>query len=251
MVKPKKALGQHFLRDLNAAKRIVDALEPLRPTQLMEIGAGEGVLTLRLLPNFPDLHIIEIDEESVTHLSREFLIAPEKLHHVDFLRWPIPAGDWVIIGNFPYNISSQIVFRMLEHRDRVRGMVGMFQKEVAKRITSPSGSKDYGILSVLCQTFYEVEYLFTVEAGAFFPPPKVRSGVIRLKRKAGYVPDCDEAFLFTLVKTAFNQRRKMLRNSVKLYLNEGNTEAVSQYLEMRPEQLGFEDFVTLARLLKP
>ncbi|MEZ4721015.1 MAG: 16S rRNA (adenine(1518)-N(6)/adenine(1519)-N(6))-dimethyltransferase RsmA [Flavobacteriales bacterium] len=251
MVKPKKSLGQHFLRDLNAAQRIVDAVEPLAPVLLMEIGPGEGVLTERLLPKYPELHIIEIDDESVAHLRKEYFLNPDRLHHVDFLKWPIPEGQWVIIGNFPYNISSQIVFKMLENREIVRGLVGMFQKEVAQRIASPPGSKDYGILSVLCQTFYDVEYLFTVEADAFFPPPKVQSGVIRVVRKKGYKPDCDERFLFTLVKQAFNQRRKMLRNSIKSFLNDSNQDAVSQYLEMRPEQLGFEDFVKLSRLLKP
>jgi len=250
-IRPKKALGQHFLRDGSVAQRIVDALEPLHPDLLLEIGPGEGVLTEKLLPKYPGLHIVEVDSESVAHLRSHYHLPPERLFHEDFLRWPIPAGRWVVIGNFPYNISSQIVFRILDHRDRVDGMVGMFQHEVAHRIASPAGSRDYGILSVLTQTFYNVEYLFTVEASAFFPPPKVRSGVIRMTRKKDYIPDCDERFLFTLVKTAFNQRRKMLRNSIRGYLTEANIGSVEEYLEKRPEQLDFEDFVKLSRRLKP
>lgn len=250
-VKPKKALGQHFLRDEDAVNRIVQALEPLHPGQLLEIGPGEGVLTEKLLPLYPGLHIVELDAESVAYLQSKYALGPDRLFHADFLRWPFPGGQWVVVGNFPYNISSQIVFRILEHRDQVDGMVGMFQREVAQRIASPPGSRDYGILSVLCQTFYDVEYLFTLDEHAFFPPPKVKSGVIRLTRKKGYRPDCNEQFLFTLVKTAFNQRRKMMRNSIRAFLNETNTPLMSEYLEKRPEQLGFEDFVKLCRTLKP
>lgn len=250
-VKPKKALGQHFLRDDAVARRIVDALEPLHPDKLLEIGPGEGMLTEKLLPRYPGLRIVEVDEESVAHLRAVYHLDADRLFHEDFLRWKFPEGHWVVIGNFPYNISSQIVFRVLDHRDQVDGLVGMFQKEVAQRIASPPGSRDYGILSVLCQTFYRVEYLFTVGENAFFPPPKVKSGVLRMERKKDYTPDCDERFLFTLVKTAFNQRRKMLRNSIRAFLTEANTPGVSEYLEKRPEQLGFEDFVKLSRHLKP
>lgn len=251
MVKPKKALGQHFLRDADAAQRIVDAVSVLKPDLILEIGPGEGVLTERLLPRYPNLHIVEVDAESVAHLQQHYGLTSAQLFHADFLRWSFPEGKWVVIGNFPYNISSQIVFRLIEFRDQVECMVGMFQKEVAQRIASPPGSKDYGISSVLTQVYFDVEYLFTVEPGAFFPPPKVRSGVIRLVRKQDYRPDCDEKFLFTIVKTAFNQRRKMLRNSIKPFLNETNESAVSDYLTKRPEQLDFKDFVKLSRILKP
>jgi len=249
-VKPKKSLGQHFLRDLGAAQQIVDAAMPLSADQIIEIGPGEGVLTERLLPIYPNLHIVEIDLESVAHLQKTYNLS-DRLIHADFLKWTIPDGQWVIIGNFPYNISSQIVFRMLEHRNLVKGMVGMFQKEVAQRIASPAGSKEYGILSVLAQTFYEVEYLFTLNENAFYPPPKVKSGVIRLTRRVDFHPDCDEGFLFSVVKTAFNQRRKMLRNSIRQFLTDDNLESVSQYLEKRPEQLNYQEFVKLTKLLKP
>lgn len=251
MVKPKKALGQHFLRDEQVVDRIVEALEPIQPDQLLEVGPGEGVLTERLLPLYPKLHIVEVDAESVLHLRQQFAVYEDQLTHTDFLKWSLPDGTWTVIGNFPYNISSQIVFRILEHRDQVDGMVGMFQKEVAARIASPPGSKDYGILSVLTQCYYDVEYLFTVEPEAFFPPPKVRSGVIRMMRKTDDTPDCDETFFFKLVKMAFNQRRKMLRNSIKPFLTEDRAELISEYLTKRPEQLDFKDFVKLSRVLKP
>jgi 16S rRNA (adenine1518-N6/adenine1519-N6)-dimethyltransferase len=250
-VKPKKGLGQHFLRDLDAAQKIVDGIDALNPDLVLEIGPGEGVLTERLIPKHPNLHIIEIDGESIDYLRVRFPQIAESMYYDDVLQWNFPEGDWVVIGNFPYNISTQIVFKILENRDHVRGMVGMFQKEVAERIASPAGSKVYGILSVLTQTFYDVEYLFTLNEQAFSPPPKVKSGVIRLKRKENYNLECDERFLFQLVKLAFNQRRKMLRNSLKSYLTEDNRSSVEAYLEKRPEQLHFEDFVKLSVLLKP
>jgi 16S rRNA (adenine1518-N6/adenine1519-N6)-dimethyltransferase len=250
-IKPKKGLGQHFLRDFAVAQRIALSVDVLAPAQLLEIGPGEGVLTELLLPKYPQLSVIEIDSESVDHLRRAYPSLGERLHYDDFLKWTFPVGHWVIIGNFPYNISSQIIFRAIEQRSVVDGLVGMFQKEVAERIAAGPGSKTYGILSVLTQSYFDVEYLFTVDASAFHPPPKVQSGVIRLKRKTDYEPDCDEKFLFSIVKAAFNQRRKMLRNSVKAYLNESNMDAVEPYLTKRPEQLSFQDFAFLAKQLKP
>lgn len=250
-VKPKKSLGQHFLRDLNVAQQIASAVDTLEPSQILEIGPGEGVLTDRLLINYPDLNVIEIDSESVDHLRRTYPVLGDRLHYDDFLKWQFPAGKWVVIGNFPYNISSQIVFRTLENHEQVKGLVGMFQKEVAERIAAKPGSRTYGILSVLTQTYYDVEYLFTVDATAFLPPPKVQSGVIRMKRKMDYIPDCDEKFLFSIVKSAFNQRRKMLRNSVRAYLTELNAIEVEPYLQKRPEQLSYIDFAFLAKHLKP
>jgi len=250
-IKPKKGLGQHFLRDFAVAQRIALSVDVLAPAQLLEIGPGEGVLTELLLPKYPQLSVIEIDSESVDHLRRAYPSLGERLHYDDFLKWTFPVGHWVIIGNFPYNISSQIIFRAIEQRSVVDGLVGMFQKEVAERIAAGPGSKTYGILSVLTQSYFDVEYLFTVDASAFHPPPKVQSGAIRLKRKTDYEPDCDEKFLFSIVKAAFNQRRKMLRNSVKAYLNESNMDAVEPYLTKRPEQLSFQDFAFLAKQLKP
>ena len=250
-IKPKKGLGQHFLRDFAVAQRIALSVDVLAPAQLLEIGPGEGVLTELLLPKYPQLSVIEIDSESVDHLRRAYPSLGERLHYDDFLKWTFPVGHWVIIGNFPYNISSQIIFRAIEQRSVVDGLVGMFQKEVAERIAAGPGSKTYGILSVLTQSYFDVEYLFTVDASAFHPPPKVQSGVIRLKPKTDYEPDCDEKFLFSIVKAAFNQRRKMLRNSVKAYLNESNMDAVEPYLTKRPEQLSFQDFAFLAKQLKP
>ena len=181
-IKPKKGLGQHFLRDFAVAQRIALSVDVLAPAQLLEIGPGEGVLTELLLPKYPQLSVIEIDSESVDHLRRAYPSLGERLHYDDFLKWTFPVGHWVIIGNFPYNISSQIIFRAIEQRSVVDGLVGMFQKEVAERIAAGPGSKTYGILSVLTQSYFDVEYLFTVDASAFHPPPKVQSGVIRLKQ---------------------------------------------------------------------
>lgn len=250
-VRPKKHLGQHFLLDMNAADRIAGALPASAELNVLEIGPGEGVLTERLLKLHNEVHVAEIDAESVAYLKEHSSLEPSNIHEVDFLKWTLPSGQWSIIGNFPYNISSQIVFKMLDHRQQVKYLVGMFQKEVAERIVAPPGSKVYGILSVLTQAFYDGEYLFTVEKEAFNPPPKVRSGVIRLERKDGFELDCDERFFVQIVKQAFNQRRKMLRNTLKSFLTEENIPLVEAYLTERPEQLHFSDFVALAKALKP
>ena len=251
MVKAKKSLGQHFLTDLSAAERIVNALDEVEDKCVLEIGPGEGVLTQYLVQKDIDLSVIELDRESISHLNARFPYLGEKLIHADFLKWTIPTEQITLIGNFPYNISSQIVFKMIEHRQTVKGLIGMFQKEVAERIVSPPGSRAYGILSVFTQAYYEGEYLFTIEPEAFRPPPKVRSGVIRLRRKEDISIDCDEKAFVGIVKLAFNQRRKMMRNSLKSMITEENEPTLGKYLTQRPEQLSPSDFLELTRLLKP
>lgn len=251
-VRPKKHLGQHFLHDENIARKIVDSLTGFGDYKtLIEIGAGTGVLTKYLFQkNEFKTVIIEIDTESVEYLQQHFPEHKSQVLNKDFLKFPFkekfsePVG---IIGNFPYNISSQIFFKVLENRNLVPEVVGMIQKEVAVRIASPPGNKDYGILSVLLQAFYDIEYLFTVSPGVFIPPPKVNSGVIRLKRNSTEKLDCDETFFFKVVKTAFNQRRKTLRNALKPLLNE-ETKSLA-ILDKRAEQLGVEEFVALTRKL--
>lgn len=242
-VKPKKRLGQHFLIDQNIAQKIVDSLGT-EVSDVLEIGPGTGVLTQYLL-NRPEinLHVIEIDRDSVTFLEENFKDL-KNIWSEDFLKSDISekfAGDFSIIGNFPYNISSQIFFRLLELRNRVPELVGMIQKEVAERIAGPHGKKAYGILSVLLQTFYDIEYLFTVSENVFNPPPKVKSAVIRLKRNSRKELPCDEAFFVKVVKAAFHLRRKMLRNSLK-----GICENLpAEYAEKRPEQISVQGFIDL------
>lgn len=229
----------------------MDAVNSMNARNVLEIGPGEGVLTQHLIITHPDLHVVEIDRESIAYLKQHLPQLEDRLHEADILNWEIPNGDWLIVGNFPYNISSQIIFKAIENRDQVVGLVGMFQKEVAERIVSEPGSKVYGIISVLTQAFYDGEYLFTVNESAFRPPPKVKSGVIRLVRKANATLNCDHPFFVMLVKQSFNQRRKMLRNTLKQYLSEPIPDEVKPYLTMRPEQLHYTDFVKLAQQLKP
>ena len=215
-VRAKKALGQHFLTDQSIAKNIVGALEG---GQALEVGPGMGVLTQYLLPR-PELalKVIEIDNESVVYLKKHYPALGDSLIEGDFLKMNLDGifeGEYSVIGNFPYNISSQIFFKILEHRDRIPEVVCMIQKEVAERIAEKPGTKTYGILSVFLQAWYDIEYLFTVGSGAFNPPPKVQSAVIRLTRNSRKSLGCDEKLFRTVVKTAFGQRRKMLRNSLK------------------------------------
>jgi 16S rRNA (adenine1518-N6/adenine1519-N6)-dimethyltransferase len=249
-VKAKKHLGQHFLRDENVAIKIVEALPLEGFEQVIEIGPGDGVLSKYLLDRYDNILFFDVDQESITHLENAYPMHRDKFILQDFIAFK-PTVQTAVIGNFPYNISSQIVFHILDYKELVPVMVGMFQKEVAKRIASPPGSKEYGILSVLTQAYYELEYLFTVDEHVFEPAPKVKSGVITMKRKANLTLDCDEKFFKALVKKAFNQRRKMLRNSVKEFLNEENIKLVQNYLEMRPEQLHFTDFVAISKALFP
>lgn len=251
-VKAKKHLGQHFLKDESIAQDIADSLTLQGYDKVLEIGPGMGVLTKYLLEKDIETFVIEIDTESVEYLNAHY----PKLHgHViseDFLKYNIlnTMGDspFAIIGNYPYNISTQIVFRTLELRDRIPEFSGMFQKEVAERICEKKGSKAYGILSVLVQAFYDAEYLFTVPEHVFNPPPKVKSGVLRLRRKENYHLPVDEKMFFGVVKAAFNQRRKTLRNSLKSYINSDILKEDSIF-DLRPEQLSVEQFITLTQKL--
>ncbi|MBP5307078.1 MAG: 16S rRNA (adenine(1518)-N(6)/adenine(1519)-N(6))-dimethyltransferase RsmA [Paludibacteraceae bacterium] len=253
-VRAKKHLGQHFLKDLTIARRIAESLELDIPTDVLEIGPGMGVLTQFLLKDANiRLTAVEIDHESVAYLHEYY---PE-LHLVegDFLRMRLEdlyADRFCVIGNFPYNISSQIFFKVLDYKDRIPCVVGMLQKEVAERLAEPPGSKTYGILSVLLQAYYDIEYLFTVDETVFAPPPKVKSAVIRMRRNTRTSLGCDERLFVQVVKTAFNQRRKQLRNSLrpligKNDLTEANEE--SKILDDRPERLSVEDFVRLTNMV--
>jgi 16S rRNA (adenine1518-N6/adenine1519-N6)-dimethyltransferase len=247
-VRPKKKLGQHFLKDRNIARKIVDSLGTTVP-DVLEVGPGTGVLTAFLLhrPGF-NLHVVEIDTESVEYLQNHFPELNGKIHSRDFLKWDAAELPelFSIIGNFPYNISSQIFFRILAWRNRVPEVVCMVQKEVAERLSAPSGSKTYGILSVLLGAFYDIEYLFTVSEQVFIPPPKVKSAVIRLRRNPVKKLPCNEKLFFRIVKAAFNKRRKMLRNS----LSELELEIPEQFAEKRPEQLSIADFIRLTKMVE-
>ena len=258
-VKAKKHLGQHFLTDESIAKNIADALTEIGYNHVLEIGPGMGVLTKYLLQKKPKTTVLELDRESVAYLKEVFPIEQLNLNtnsdnfniiEGDFLKKDLQTlfnkDQVAIIGNFPYNISTQIVFKAIENRDFVPEFAGMFQKEVAKRIAEKEGSKVYGILSVLTQAFYDVEYLFTVPPTVFNPPPKVDSGVIRLIRKKDYSLPVDEKLFFRVVKTAFNQRRKMLRSSLKTFkLSDSLKE--EPIFARRPEQLSVQEFISLTQ----
>jgi 16S rRNA (adenine1518-N6/adenine1519-N6)-dimethyltransferase len=246
----KKSLGQHFLRDEEICRRLVDVWRETNGTHLLEVGPGGGALTQYLLQlERIDFKAVELDEEKVAYLIKKYPVLSGKLIQGSILDIPCPFDvPFTLMGNFPYNISTQIVFKVLEWKDKVPVMIGMFQKEVAERIVSTSGSRVYGILSVLVQAYYEVEYLFDVPPGAFQPPPKVMSGVIRLQRKAVAVPVRSERALLVLVKTAFNQRRKMMRNAVKgLFSPE---ELADPLFDQRAEQLSVEQFAALTFRMK-
>lgn len=248
MVRPKKHLGQHFLTDRSVAGRIVAALEQAPGETVIEVGPGKGILTGPLLERDIRFIAIEIDPESVTHLRKAFPSLGSNLVEQDILKADLDAlsgGPFHLIGNFPYNISSQIFFRILTFRESVQSVVCMVQKEVAERIASPPGSRDYGILSVLLGAFFEIEMLFTVKPGSFFPPPKVTSGVIRMNRNRVRQLPCNEALFFRIVKTTFNQRRKMIRNSIKSILL--HLDSNFELLRNRPEELGVPEFIELTR----
>jgi 16S rRNA (adenine1518-N6/adenine1519-N6)-dimethyltransferase len=251
MIRPKKHLGQHFLTDENIAARIVDSLSS-KSGNVVEVGPGTGVLTKYLLEMKDlNLYFFEVDRESVEYLNRNYLQISDRIYNQDFLAADlsfIPA-PFTVIGNFPYNISSQILFKVLEHHNDVPEVVGMFQKEVAERLASPPGSKKYGILSVLLKAFYDVEYLFTVHENVFYPPPKVKSAVIRIVRNETQHLDCDEKLFMKVVKTAFNQRRKTLRNALK-GMTRSDAQIPEEYAGKRAEQLSVEDFVVLTNCLQ-
>lgn len=247
-VRAKKALGQHFLTDQSIARTIVNSLGESPVRDVLEIGPGMGVLTQYLIEREDiDLKMVEVDSESVEYLLTHFAGMQGKLMEADYLRLnmrKVFPGEYRVIGNFPYNISSQIFFKILEDKDLVPEVVCMIQKEVAERIAEKPGSKTYGILSVLLQAWYDIDYIISVGSGAFCPPPKVQSAVIRLRRNSRTSLGCDDKLFKTVVKTAFNQRRKTLRNALKPLIKEGMDTSDSVF-DLRAERLGVEDFVAL------
>jgi len=251
IIRPKKHLGQHFLKDDNIARKIVYSVQS-SVFPILEIGPGMGVLTKFLLQlENRECHFMDTDQESIHYLNETFPGHVEKFILADFLKYDLKIlfpGKFCIIGNFPYNISSQILFKVLAHRQQVTQVVGMIQKEVAERLAAGPGSKTYGILSVLLQAYYRIEYLFTVNETVFIPPPKVKSAVIRLTRNDREALDCDEALFFKVVKTAFNQRRKTLRNSLKTFYIDYERGELTHLAGKRAEELGVEEFVQLTRL---
>lgn len=251
-VRPKKHLGQHFLNDKEICQRIADSLTFHGDYKsLIEIGPGTGALTEFLTDKKVDLYLMDVDEESIAFLNENYQDKVKSILHKDFLNFPledIAQGEQIgVIGNFPYNISTQILFRVLDYKDSVSEVVGMFQKEVAKRIAEKEGTKDYGIISVLLQAYYDIEYLFTVDEHVFIPPPKVKSGVIRLRRNKVKKLDCDEVLFKQIVKATFNQRRKMIRNSIKPF-NPNNLD--HPFFTKRPEQLSVAQFIELTNFIE-
>lgn len=250
-VKAKKHLGQHFLNDHNIAQNIVNALlEKDRDGNILEVGPGTGVLTQFMIER-PGFWALDVDTESVAHLKSTYPQHVSKILLSDFLEADLTslAGkQFNVIGNFPYNISSQIMFKVLEEKEHVNYVVGMFQKEVALRLAEKPGSKTYGILSVLLQAYYDIDYLFTVHENVFSPPPKVKSAVIRLSRNEVKQLACDEVLFKKIIKTCFNQRRKTIRNSIRSLFNDNNIR--HPLLDKRPEQLGVDEFVALTRFVQ-
>ena len=248
-VKPKKHLGQHFLIDEKVSERISNAISKSNKINLLEIGPGTGALTKFLLHENIDLISYELDIESITYLKNTFptlIVYNEDVLKTDWSK--IFKGNYSVTGNFPYNISSQILFKIYENRTIIDEMVGMFQKEVAERVCSGPGTKKYGILSVLIQAYYDVEYLFTVNEEVFNPPPKVKSGVIKITRNNIIKLDCDEKLFFRVVKAIFNQRRKMARNSLKSLLGDKKIDHI--LLTKRPEELSIENFTEITKMIE-
>lgn len=247
-VKPKKSLGQHFLKDLQIAERIAQTVDAYKDIPVLEIGPGTGVLTQFLLQAGHDLTVVELDRESVAYLEKHFPQLSGRILGEDFLQLDLSTlfpEPFCIIGNYPYNISSQIFFKVLDYREIIPCCAGMLQKEVAERLAAGPGSKTYGILSVLLQAWYDVEYLFTVGPEVFNPPPKVKSGVIRAVRNKRTDLGCSEKLFKTVVKTSFNQRRKTLRNSMKPLLGKDCPDYALPIFDKRPEQLSVEQFIEL------
>lgn len=248
-VKPKKFLGQHFLKDLNVAKAIADTVDACPGLPVLEVGPGMGVLTQFLLTKERPLKVVEVDFESVAYLRKAHPQLEEHIVEDDFLKMNLQrlfeGQPFVLTGNYPYNISSQIFFKMLDNKDLIPCCTGMIQKEVAERIAAAPGSKTYGILSVLIQAWYSVEYLFTVHEHVFNPPPKVKSAVIRMTRNDTQTLGCDEKLFKQVVKTTFNQRRKTLRNSIKPLVGKDCPLTEDALFNRRPEQLSVQEFVEL------
>ena len=267
-VRPKKQLGQHFLTDQEVAQKIANTVDACPGLPILEVGPGMGVLTQYLLPKDRPVKVVEIDTESVAYLKEHMPQLGEDILEDDFLRMPLDrifsGNPFVLTGNYPYNISSQIFFRMLEYRDLIPCCTGMIQREVALRMAAAPGSRTYGILSVLLQAWYDIEYLFTVDEHVFCPPPKVKSAVIRLTRNSVTSLPCQEALFRRVVKTTFNQRRKTLRNNIRPLLTQIDTEQTGKGIQpkdhtewlaqplfqKRPEQLSVQDFIQLTLSLQ-
>ena len=253
-VKPKKFLGQHFLKDLSIAKAIADTVDKCPSLPILEVGPGMGVLTQFLITKERTVNVVEIDFESVAYLRAHYPELEEHIIEDDFLKMHLDhlfdGNPFVLTGNYPYNISSQIFFKMLDNKDRIPLCTGMIQREVAQRLAASPGSKTYGILSVLVQAWYDVEYLFTVNENVFNPPPKVKSAVIAMRRNEVTDLGCDEALFKRVVKTTFNQRRKTLRNSIKPIVPAGHPVLTNEIFNKRPEQLSVADFVELTKMVK-
>ncbi|MEO9534179.1 MAG: 16S rRNA (adenine(1518)-N(6)/adenine(1519)-N(6))-dimethyltransferase RsmA [Crocinitomicaceae bacterium] len=254
-VKPKKHLGQHFLKDETVSERIADQMDGFAEVKnVLEIGPGMGALTKYLLKkNAFTTHVVEVDLESVDYLNEHYPELRGRVYSRDFLKEDLTdlMGDepFAVFGNFPYNISSQILFKVLENKEKVPVVVGMFQKEVAERVATGPGSKAYGIISVLLQAYYDIEYLFTVEPDVFIPPPKVKSGVIKLTRNKVESLGCDEKLFKQVIKMGFNQRRKTLRNSLKQLIQAQGEDfdRTQEIFNLRPEQLSVQDFISLTK----
>ncbi|MDR1720391.1 MAG: 16S rRNA (adenine(1518)-N(6)/adenine(1519)-N(6))-dimethyltransferase RsmA [Dysgonamonadaceae bacterium] len=250
-VRPKKSFGQHFLTDLRIAENIADTL-PTDAVNVIEVGPGTGVLTRFLLKKNINLKVVEIDRDSIAYLKNCFPELEGRIVEKDFLKLDLSelfSDPFMVIGNYPYNISSQIFFKVLENKEKIPLCSGMIQKEMAERIASPPGKKAYGIISVLLQAWYEIEYLFTVDEQVFDPPPKVKSAVVRLRRNSRESLGCDERLFKTIVKTTFNQRRKTLRNSLKSLLGKDCACFQLPLFDKRPEQLSVEEFIALTNLV--
>ena len=249
LVKPKKFLGQHFLRDLSIANDIADTVDTCPELPILEVGPGMGVLTQFLMKKEREVKVVELDFESVAYLKENFAALEGHIIEDDFLKLKLEnifeGKPFVLTGNYPYNISSQIFFKMLDYKDLIPCCTGMIQKEVAERIAAGPGSKTYGILSVLIQAWYRVEYLFTVHEHVFNPPPKVKSAVIRMTRNETTDLGCDEKLFKLIVKTTFNQRRKTLRNSISSILDKSHPLSADPIFNKRPEQLSVQEFVEL------
>ena len=255
-VRPKKNLGQHFLTDLNIAKAIADTVDACPELPVLEVGPGMGVLTQYLMPKGRELKVVEIDKESVNYLNEKYPELRQSIVGEDFLRMNLNnlfnGRKFVLTGNYPYDISTQIFFKMLDNKDLIPCCTGMIQREVAQRIASAPGTKAYGILSVLIQAWYDVEYLFTVDENVFNPPPKVKSAVIRMTRNGVEDLGCDWPLFRRVVKTVFNQRRKMLRSSLKPLFQNGMPDAGffdNEIMTRRPEQLAISQFVELTNMV--
>ena len=255
LVKPKKFLGQHFLKDLSIAKDIADTVDECPGLPILEVGPGMGVLTQFLMEKGREVKVVELDFESVAYLRENFPALEGNIIEDDFLKLKLEklfdGRPFVLTGNYPYNISSQIFFKMLDYKDLIPCCTGMIQKEVAERIAAGPGSKTYGILSILIQAWYKVEYLFTVHEHVFNPPPKVKSAVIRMTRNETKELGCNERLFKLIVKTTFNQRRKTLRNSISSILEKGNPLSNDPVFNKRPEQLSVQEFIELTTGWKP